>query len=83
MMIAATLDYEIISSIRSPKNQVDLNKIVKNVLEKRYSKKFSDLITKMMVINGVKKIYDKVFKRNEELKLLEASNRMMDSEDKE
>ena len=27
------------------------NKVVKNVLEKRYSKKFSDLITKMLVIN--------------------------------
>ena len=51
MMIAATLNYEIISTIRNPKNQVELNKVVKNVLEKRYSKKFSDLITKMLVIN--------------------------------
>ena len=51
MMIAATLNYEIISSIRSPKNQVELNKIVRNVIEKRYSKKFSDLITKMLVNN--------------------------------
>ena len=51
VMIAATLNYEIISSIRSPKSQVELNKIVRNVIEKRYSKKFSDLITKMLVTN--------------------------------
>ena len=51
MMIASTLNYEIISSIRNPKTQVELNKIVRSVIEKRYSKKFSDLITKMLVNN--------------------------------
>ena len=51
MMIAATLNYEIINTIRNPKNQIDLNNVIRSVLEKKYSKKFSDLITKMLVIN--------------------------------
>jgi hypothetical protein len=50
MMIAATLDYEIINSIRNPQTQEELDTIIKTVLNKRYSEKFSNLITKMLVI---------------------------------
>ena len=51
MMIAATLNYEIINDIRNPQTQGELNSIIKSELEKNYSEKFSDLITKMLVIN--------------------------------
>ena len=50
MMIAATLDYEIINSIRNPQTQEELDTIIKTVLNKGYSEKFSNLITKMLVI---------------------------------
>ena len=56
MMIASTLNYEIIQSIRTPKTQEELNKIIKSVLEKRYSQKFSDLITKMLINDKNKRI---------------------------
>ena len=56
MMIASTLNYEIIHSIRNPKTQEELNKVIKTVLEKRYSEKFSYLITKMLINDENKRI---------------------------
>ena len=56
MMIASTLNYEIIHDIRTPKTQDELNKIIKSVLEKRYSKKYSDLIIKMLINDENKRI---------------------------
>ena len=67
MMIASTLNYEIINSIRTPKTQEELNKIIKLVLEKRYSQKFSDLVIKMLIIDENKRIdfinLDRLIKR--------------------
>ena len=56
MMIASTLNYEIIHSIRNPKTQDELNKVIKTVLEKRYSEKFSYLIIKMLINDENKRI---------------------------
>ena len=72
MMIASTLNYEIIHDIRTPKTQDELNKIIKSVLEKRYSKKYSDLIIKMLInepieyINVINYYYDIINLNNKE-----------------
>ena len=56
MIIAASLDFDIINEIRKLKEQIKIEKFLKNKLARKYSEKFIDIILKMINFNEKERI---------------------------
>ncbi len=56
MIIAASLDFDIIDEIRKLKEQMKIEKFLKNKLARKYSEKFIDIILKMINFNEKERI---------------------------
>ena len=56
MIIAASLNYDVIDHIRNEKKQEEIDDIIKTYLEDHYSDKFINIVTKMIIYNEYKRI---------------------------
>lgn len=56
MIIAASLNFDIIDHIRNEEKQEEIDDIIKTYLEDHYSDKFINIVTKMIIYNEYKRI---------------------------
>ena len=56
MIIAASLNFDVIEHIRNEKKQEEIDDIIKTYLEDHYSDKFINIVTKMIIYNEYKRI---------------------------
>jgi serine/threonine protein kinase len=56
MIIAASLNFDVIDHIRNEKKQEEIDDIIKTYLEDHFSDKFINIVTKMIIYNEYKRI---------------------------